>query len=70
MEINERIEQMIKENSKDRIFPILNNLDRYWSNNPHLTLCNVVKALGLDDNLDDLQVTKTLDKHIDDNNIK
>jgi len=27
MEINERIDQLVKEKSKDRIFPILNKID-------------------------------------------
>lgn len=70
MEINDRIEQLIKEKSKDRIFPILNKLDRFWTSNPELTFCEVVKTLGIDGNLDDLELTKKLDEHIDDNNIK
>jgi len=70
MEINDRIEELIKEKSKDRIFPILNKIDRYWTSNPELTIYDVVKVLGLDEDLNDLEMTKKLDKHIDENNIK
>jgi hypothetical protein len=65
MEINERIVQLIKEKSKDRIFPILNKLDRFWTNNSELTFCEVINTLGLNSNLDDLELTKKLDEHID-----
>jgi hypothetical protein len=70
MNSSERIEQLIKEKSKDRIFPILNKVDRYWTTNSELTFCEVIKALGIEGNLDDLDLTKRLDEHIDDNNIK
>ncbi len=69
MEINERIEQLINEKSKDRIFPILNKLDRIWINNQDLNFCELIKILKLE-NLTDLELTKTLDKHIDDTGIK
>jgi hypothetical protein len=69
MGINERIEQLIKEKSKDRIFPIFNKLDRIWTSNSELTFCEVIQALNID-KLDDLELTKRLDKYIDDNNIK
>jgi hypothetical protein len=69
MEINERIEQLIKEKSKDRIFPIFNKLDRIWTSKSELTFCEVIQALNID-KLDDLELTKRLDKYIDDNNIK
>lgn len=70
MNSSERIEQLIKEKSKDRIFPIFNKLDRIWTNNAHLTFCELIRKLELDNNLDDLELTKKLDEHIDDNNIK
>ena len=69
MEINERIEQLIKEKSKDRMFPILNKIDRVWTNNPDLTFCEMIESLKIG-NLDDLELTKKLDEHIDGNNIK
>jgi hypothetical protein len=69
MEINERIEQLIKEKSKDRIFPIFNKLDRIWTSKSEFTFCEVIQALNID-KLDDLELTKRLDKYIDDNNIK
>ena len=69
MEINDKIEQLIRQKSKDRIFPIFNKLDRIWSSNSNLTFCELVKDLKID-NLDDLDLTKRLDVYIDDNNIK
>ena len=69
MEINERIDQLVNEKSKDRIFPILNKIDRVWTNNPNLTFCEMIESLKID-NLDDLKLTKKLDEHIDGNNIK
>ena len=69
MEINKRIDQLVKEKSKDRIFPILNKIDRVWTSNPDLTFCEMIESLKMG-NLDDLELTKKLDEHIDDNNIK
>jgi len=55
--------------SKERMFPILNKIDRIWCHNPELQFCELVKLIVLDSKTD-LDFTKKLDEYIDDNNIK
>lgn len=56
--------------NKERMFPILNKLDRIWNENEQLQFCEVVNLLKLNENKTDLDLTKSLDKFIDENNIK
>jgi hypothetical protein len=71
MEINGRINDIILSStkSKERMFPILNKIDRIWCNHPELQFCELVKLIVLDSKTD-LDFTKKLDEYIDDNNIK
>lgn len=56
--------------NKERMFPILNKLDRIWNENEQLQFCEVVNLLKLNESKTDLDLTKSLDKFIDENNIK
>lgn len=71
MEINGRINDIILSSttSKERMFPILNKIDRIWCNHPDLQFCELLKLIVLDSKTD-LDFTKKLDEYIDDNNIK
>ncbi len=69
--LNEIIED--KHNS-ERIFPILNKLDRCWAIKNEMTFCeiyNSIIALRPEGHkLTDLEFTKLLDEYIDKNGIK
>lgn len=53
--------------NKERIFPILNKIEKIWSKNTDLQFCAIVKLLKIEDNELDLVLTKRLDDYIDDN---
>lgn len=71
MEINGRINDITlsSNKNKERMFPILNKIDRIWNNNPELQFCELVRLVVLDTKTD-LELTKKLDEYIDGNNIK
>ena len=71
MDQSERIEEIINSSNKnhERMFPILNKVDRIWMANPELQFCELVKLIVLDSK-NDLEFTKKLDEYIDENNIK
>lgn len=71
MDQGERIEEIINSSNKnhERMFPILNKVDRIWMANPELQFCELVKLIVLDSK-NDLEFTKKLDEYIDENNIK
>ena len=71
MEHNERIEKIIETSLErhERMFPILNKIDKIWMANPTLQFCELVKLIVLDSK-NDLEFTKKLDEYIDENNIK
>lgn len=53
--------------SHERIFPILNKLDKLWNANPSLQFCELVKLLNTEQYKNDLEFTKRLDELIDGN---
>lgn len=57
------------ENS-ERIFSILNKVNRVWINNPKLKFCELYKLISEGKKLTDLQFSRKLDKYIEENNIK
>ena len=67
----ERIEEIWKDRLKDheRMFPILNKVDRIWMANPTLQFCELVKLIVLDSK-NDIEFTQKLDEYIDEHNIK
>lgn len=67
----ERIEEISKSRLKDheRMFPILNKVDRIWMANPTLQFCELAKLIVLDSK-DDIEFTQKLDDYIDEHNIK
>lgn len=71
MDHSERITEIINSSNtkKERMFPILNKIDRIWMANPELQFCELVKLIVLDSK-DDLEFTKKLDDYIDEHNIK
>jgi len=71
MEHNERIKEIIESSNKnhERMFPILNKIDRIWMTIPELQFCELVKLIVLDSK-SDLEFTKKLDDYIDEHNIK
>lgn len=71
MDHSERIAEIINSSNtkKERMFPILNKIDRIWMANPELQFCELVKLIVLDSK-DDLEFTKKLDDYIDEHNIK
>lgn len=71
MEHSERITEIVESSIKshERMFPILNKIDRIWMANPTLQFCELAKLIVLDSK-NDLEFTKKLDEYIDENNIK
>lgn len=71
MDHSERIAEIINSSNtkKERMFAILNKIDRIWMANPELQFCELVKLIVLDSK-DDLEFTKKLDDYIDEHNIK
>lgn len=71
MDHSERIAEIINSSNtkKERMFPILNKIDRIWMANPELQFCELVKLIVLDSK-DDLEFTKKLDDYIDEHKIK
>lgn len=67
----ERIEELWKSRLKDheRMFPILNKIDRIWMANPTLQFCELAKLIVLDSK-NDIEFTQKLDEYIDEHNIK
>jgi len=55
--------------SKDRMFPILNKIDRIWLANHELSFCELIKLININ-SVDDIEFTKKLDIFIETNNIK
>ena len=70
MEYKERIDQIVESSNQktERMFPILNKIDRIWNHHSDLQFCELVKLIVLDST--DLEFTKKLDEYIDDNGIK
>ena len=68
----EQIEKIILERNKsvEKIFPIMNKIDRIFTTNPELQFCELVKLLEIDKYKTDLELTKHLDDYIDKNGIK
>lgn len=71
MEHKERIDNIVKSsnNKTERMFPILNKIDRIWHANSELQFHELVKLIVLDD-INDLEFTKKLDEYIDEHSIK
>lgn len=71
MEHSERITAIVESSIKshERMFPILNKIDRIWMANPTLQFCELAKLIVLDSK-NDLEFTKKLDDYIDEYNIK
>jgi len=71
MEHKKRVEELMLSGNmnKERMFPILNKIDRIWSANSELQFCELVRLIVLDSRTD-LDFTKKLDEYIDENNIK
>lgn len=71
MEHTERINEVVESSNKktERIFPILNKIDRIWSANPEMQFCELVKLVVID-GINDLEFTKKLDAYIDEHDIK
>ncbi len=67
----ERIDELWKARLKDheRMFPILNKIDRIWIANPTLQFCELAKLIVLDSK-NDIEFTQKLDDYIDEHNIK
>ena len=55
--------------NKERIFPILNKIDRIWAKSPNLQFYELVNLLTKN-NLSDNEFTKELDNYINENGIK
>ena len=70
MEYKERVDQIVESSNQrtERMFPILNKIDRIWNHHSDLQFCELVKLIVLDSS--DLEFTKKLDEYIDDNGIK
>ena len=71
MEYKERVDQIVESSNQrtERMFPILNKIDRIWNHNSDLQFCELVKLI-VSDSYTDLEFTKKLDEYIDDNGIK
>lgn len=71
MENKEAIKQIIESSNTrvERMFPILNKIDRIWASVPELQFCELVKLIVLDSKTD-LEFTQKLDVYIDEHNIK
>ncbi len=70
MEYKERVDQIVESSNQrtERMFPILNKIDRIWNHHSDLQFCELIKLIVLDST--DLEFTKKLDEYIDDNGIK
>lgn len=64
MNVQERISELINQKSNERIFPILNKIDRVWSFYPNLDFNGLFIFLELN-SLNDLKLSKKLDEIID-----
>ena len=71
MEYKERIDQIVESSNtrNERMFPILNKIDRIWNHNSDLQFCELVKLI-VSDSYTDLEFTKKLDEYLDNNGIK
>lgn len=71
MEYKERVDQIVESSNTraERMFPILNKIDRIWNHNSDLQFCELVKLI-VSDSYTDLEFTKKLDEYIDNNGIK
>ena len=71
MEYKERVDQIVESSNQrtERMFPILNKIDRIWNHNSDLQFCELVKLI-VSDSYTDLEFTKKLDEYIDNNGIK
>ena len=71
MEYKESVDQIVESSNQrtERMFPILNKIDRIWNHNSDLQFCELVKLI-VSDSYTDLEFTKKLDEYIDDNGIK
>ena len=71
MEYKERVGQIVESSNTrtERMFPILNKIDRIWNHNSDLQFCELVKLI-ISDSYTDLEFTKKLDEYIDNNGIK
>ena len=71
MEYKNRIEEIVESSNTrtERMFPILNKIDRIWNHNSDLQFCELVKLI-VSDSYTDLEFTKKLDEYIDNNGIK
>ena len=69
-----KIGEIIKESwakSDERMFPILNKIDRIWSHFRDKTFLEVIKDFESKHNpITDLELSQALDQYIKDNNIK
>lgn len=64
------LEDFSQEKKREVIFNILNKFDRVWSANKQLSFCEVYKLIIPQTGLSDSEVSASLTKHIDNNNIK
>jgi hypothetical protein len=71
MSHEERIKEIIETSLErhERMFPILNKIDKIWMANPTLQFCELVKLIVLDSK-NDLEFTQKLDEYIDEHNLK
>lgn len=71
MSHEERIKEIIETSLErhERMFSILNKIDKIWMAHPTLQFCELAKLIVLDSK-NDLEFTKKLDEYIDENNIK
>lgn len=71
MEYKNRIEEIVESSNTrtERMFPILNKIDRIWNHNSDLQFCELVKLI-VSNSYTDLEFTKKLDEYIDNNGIK
>ena len=56
--------------NEEKVFPILNKLDRIWSSNIKLRFCDIYRVITEGKKLSDAKLSQKLTKYIDDNNIK
>ena len=55
---------------EEKIFPILNKLDRIWQSNLKMRFCDMYRMISEGKKLSDSQLSKRLTDFIDKNNIK
>ena len=70
-----KLDEIIEDkNNSERIFPILNKVDRAWSVKNDMTFCelynDIIALRPSGHKLTDLEFTKLLDEYIDKNGIK